>query len=132
MLPVEDHERVVRVCEHLLELIALLRCDTLSETERRAVVRHSSRFVQLFPAAFSEALSATQERPGEPLLERFKLRALAHELERSIINFGSPALINDAVFEATYKQHKADFERTNRDRTAGAAVMQACSSGSSG
>lgn len=52
MLPVEDHERVVRVCEHLLELIALLRCDTLSETERRAVVRHSSRFAQLFPAAF--------------------------------------------------------------------------------
>ena len=52
MLPVEDHERVVRACEHLLELIALLRCDTLSETERRAVVRRSSRFVQLFPAAF--------------------------------------------------------------------------------
>jgi hypothetical protein len=124
MLPVEDHERVVRVCEHLLELIALLRCDTLGEAERRAVTRHSSRFVQLFPAAFHEALSATQERPGEPLLERFKLHALAHELERSIVNFGSPALINDAVFEATYKQNKKDFERTNRDRTAGAAVMQ--------
>ena len=119
MLPAETHENVVRVCETALDLIALLRHDVLNAAERLDAARLGARLVQIFPDAFDTVLTAAQAR-----LERFKLHALAHELERSIANFGSPALINDAVLEASYKQLKTDFELTKRDRTAGAAVLQ--------
>ena len=123
LLPADGFETVVRTLEAALELIALVRRDTLSVADRASIGLWSSRFVRLFPEAFDEALRVTLTRPGAPKLERPKLHFIANELRRSIENFESPNLISDATFEQSYKQHKSDFERTKRDRLAGAAVL---------